>query len=121
MKNKTLIILVMLCFGVNAQIITFSDLSPTGIHDFCIYNASGYLKSCYNQTIDFSDPIYDENNHTYYFKIMPNKYDIGFTGNIMISYIAALIPLGLFLLMLSVIVGLCLVIIFMFLRRGNRG
>lgn len=117
MKNLSLILMILFSVYVSGQTITLSDLAPTGVHSMCIYNETGFLKSCYNQTIDFSDSMYNENNHIYYLKIIPNKLDIGLSGTNMITYIAAIIPLGLFLLFIAAIIGLCLVIVFMFLRR----
>lgn len=106
-----LISIVLLCC-VSSQTIKVSDLTPNGIHNICVYNINGKLNGCYNNTIQFNNLDYPETNHTYYVKIVPNIYDMGFSGTNIISYLVSLIPFILIIGIGALIIGLILVVVF---------
>jgi hypothetical protein len=112
---KRLIILLMcivFIYSVSSQTIKVSDLTPTGIHSVCVYNIEGKLNGCYNDTIQFNNIDYPESNHTYYIKLVPNIYDMGFSGSNIISYLTSLIPFIIIIGIGALIIGLILAIVF---------
>jgi len=118
MKRLIVFFILFLSSLTLAQNIKLNDLTPTGVHEICVYDIHGYNKGCYNNTIIFSEAQFtSDTNHTYYLKTVVNKYDIGFSGTYIPTYILGLIPFALFIIAVAAVIGIAFVLIFMFLRR----
>jgi hypothetical protein len=122
MKNSIIILsLIFLVSCVVSQDIKIADLTPTGLHEWCLYTASGISRGCYNDTIDFDSGLLASDttapNRVYYIKAVPKVYDMGFSGTNIISYLVSLIPFVLFIGIIGLIIGLILVVMFLLVWR----
>lgn len=119
--KAVIFVLLLFVISVSAQTEKFADLTPTSDHEFCLYDVNGNYRGCYIDSVDFRNSTFlSDSNKTYVVKINPTKYDVGFSGSYLISYIISLLPFILFILAIVAIVAIAMFIIFVLILRVRR-